>query len=431
MFWPAYGKVTHSHGATPPAAAPACLRSNAAPQAPAFGTLPVQRACGSVRGVSCLTTPPAVLSPAAAAALQRRATRRRRMLTGQRALAFDTRSRRRAATALPRCNTCAAPPPDVSPVAAAALQRRPAAALQLRWRVATPVTPAPRHRPRGAGACAESVLTPDGDPVLTLRDTRRKDTHLHRAKGDSRLFDGTAWYLQSGVRLSGEVVASPLGNKGRDSGDDEPQLLAGYSRSQRAPKRLRDIAPDDVVVEGALSSDEVEDSDVEMSPSKQGKPRRKSGKRKAKKDDGWIWKWLERGTRAGSGDDGKLEEYKRESMRVQWFRAEAEMYRWLEQYERKHAELWRIIKRYRRDGEVWMRSADRVAQQMGAATFARMQAAMYRRLEHNAKAIFKSADSATTYDELVMKIDTWRDLVLKWMDEMDIHRAYKEFYKDS
>ncbi|KAJ7192982.1 hypothetical protein GGX14DRAFT_405891 [Mycena pura] len=283
------------------------------------------------------------------------------------------------------------------------------------------------------GYMADDAVEPY--PVLTLRDTRRKETHLHRAKGDSRLFDGTAWYLQSGVRLSDEVVASPLENERRDSEDDEPRLLAGYSRSQRAPKRLKDIAPDDVVVEGALSS-EAKESDVEMSPSKQGKLRRKSGKRKAKKDDGWIWKWLERGTRAGSGDDGKLEEYKRETadkvpgMRVQWFRAEAEMYRWLEQYERKHAELTRIIGRYHHDRQVWVRLADRAEQQAGqvngAATFARMQAAMYRRLEHNAKAIYKSADSgahhdwvaAKTFDDLVMKIDKWRDVVLKWMDEM-------------
>ena len=58
-------------------------------------------------------------------------------------------------------------------------------------------------------------------------------------------------------------------------------------------------------------------------------------------------------------------------MRVQWFRAEAEMYRWLELYERKHAEFLRIIERYRRDSEVWMGLADR-AEQQGAATFARM-----------------------------------------------------------
>ncbi|KAJ7488468.1 hypothetical protein B0H11DRAFT_2278486 [Mycena galericulata] len=91
--------------------------------------------------------------------------------------------------------------------------------------------------------------------------------------------------------------------------------------------------------------------------------------------------------------------------RVQWFRAEAEMYRWLEQYERKHAELMRTKLGDRE--EEWNKGAN------GASTFARMQAGMYKRLEHNAR--------------LVIKIDQWRDEVFKWMDNMDIHRAYKDF----
>jgi hypothetical protein len=116
--------------------------------------------------------------------------------------------------------------------------------------------------------------------------------------------------------------------------------------------------------------------------------------------------------------------------RVQWFRAEAEMYRWIEQYERKHAELFRVIERYQRDSVVWAGLADRESERIGAVngavTFARMQAAMYGQLEHNAKVIFKSPDSgahadwvsATTFDELVTKIDTWREAVLKWMDTL-------------
>jgi hypothetical protein len=115
---------------------------------------------------------------------------------------------------------------------------------------------------------------------------------------------------------------------------------------------------------------------------------------------------------------------------VQWFRAEAEMYRWLEQYERKHAELMRVIERYRRDSVVWAGLAERESVGNGglngAATFARMQAAMHKRLEHNAKVIFKSADSgahhdwvsATSLEELVTKMDGWRDVVFKWMDDM-------------
>jgi hypothetical protein len=115
---------------------------------------------------------------------------------------------------------------------------------------------------------------------------------------------------------------------------------------------------------------------------------------------------------------------------VQWFRAEAEMYRWLEQYERKHAELFRVIGRYHRDSVVWAGQADREEERNGGLngkeTYGRMQAAMHRRLEHNAKVIFKSAESgahhdwisATSFDELVGKIDGWRDVVFKWMDDM-------------
>ncbi|KAJ6603684.1 hypothetical protein B0H10DRAFT_2229737 [Mycena sp. CBHHK59/15] len=271
---------------------------------------------------------------------------------------------------------------------------------------------------------------------LSFRDTRRKETHLHRAKGDSRLFDGTAWYLQTGVTISSAAVASRLPPEKREEGsdddddDDDARLMAGtqalkrggFKNSHRSPKRLKDIVPDDVNVESSSSaSSEAEESDVEMSPSKQGK-----------QTGGSM-------TQVQNLSDAKLAEYKKESDRVQWFRAEAEMYRWLEQYERKHAEGFRVIERFRRDSEVWKTLADREEAQNGgvngAATFARMQATMYSRLEHNAKVVFKSSAlgahhdwvSATSFDELVTKIDGWRDVVFKWMDDMGIHRAYKDF----
>ncbi|KAJ7889997.1 hypothetical protein B0H13DRAFT_2341237 [Mycena leptocephala] len=282
--------------------------------------------------------------------------------------------------------------------------------------------------------------------LLSHRDTRRKETHLHRAKGDSRLFNGTAWYLQSGVTISQAAVVSPVSRGEQDDEDDEPQLLAGIQtlkRSRglqhncRSKKRLRDIAPEDVDVHSAPSSD-AEADDLETSPSKWG--RRKAGKesvKKGKKRDGWIW--LESLMRGQGQSDEKLAAYTKESDRVQWFRAEAEMYRWLEQYERKHAELFHVIGWYCRDSVVWAGQADREQQRNGGlngkVAYGRMQAAMHRRLEHNAKVIFKSAESgahhdwvsATSFDELVTKIDGWRDVVFKWMDDMDIHRAYKDF----
>ncbi|KAF7335062.1 CxC2 domain-containing protein [Mycena venus] len=269
-------------------------------------------------------------------------------------------------------------------------------------------------------------------PPLSHRDTQRKETHLHRAKGDSRLFDGTAWYLQTGVTISRAVVASAVSpvNGSHDSDNDEPQLLAGmqtlkwsgFTKSQRTPKHLKDIAPDDVVVESASVS-EAEDSDLEMSPSaKRGKQAQQGKKgKKTKKSDGWTW--LESMMRGQTLGKAKLAAYKEESDRVQWFCAEAEMYRWLEQYERKHAEMMRVIERSAMGGR------------NGVVNFAHMQAAMYKRLQHNTTVIFKSAESGThrdwvlamTFDELVMKIDGWRNVVFKWMDEMEIHRAYKDF----
>lgn len=74
---------------------------------------------------------------------------------------------RTTARRFPRRRSCVATPPGYAHRAMRQRRRSlstpvAAAALQLRCRVATPVTPAPRHRPRGAGACAESVLTPDG-----------------------------------------------------------------------------------------------------------------------------------------------------------------------------------------------------------------------------------------------------------------------------
>ncbi|KAF8197201.1 hypothetical protein K438DRAFT_2119659 [Mycena galopus ATCC 62051] len=285
------------------------------------------------------------------------------------------------------------------------------------------------------GHMAEDAVEPY--PLLTHRDTRRKETHLHRAKGDSRLFDGTAWYLQSGTRISSSVQKTLL--PGRLLGDDGERLQgtqtlkrkAQATTSPRKPKRLKDLAPEDVVVES--SGSETEGSDLEVSP---GKQRGKKKKVKAKKSDGWIW--LDRITSGQKLGEGKLAEYKEESDRVQWFRAEAEMYRWLEQYERKHAELIRVIERYRRDSEVWTqlakRDEERGGDSQGAVAFACMQSAMYRRLQHNATKIFKKAEGAhadwvvaSTFDELVVKIDNWRGVVFAWMDEMDIYRAYKDF----
>ncbi|KAJ6628808.1 hypothetical protein B0H10DRAFT_2209255 [Mycena sp. CBHHK59/15] len=246
--------------------------------------------------------------------------------------------------------------------------------------------------------------------------------------------DDTEPFAPLGAGTLAGRIRTYIGQRGTRGSSMEQ--LGHMLKSPRVHKRLKDIAPDDVLVE-PVSSEAEDSDDLEVSPSKLAKERRGKGKGKPKKSDGWIW--LEKMTRGQTpGDETKLAEYKAESDRVQWFRAEAEMYRWLEAYERKHAELMRVDARFSRDNIVWTGLADREEAdngQNGAVSFARMHAAMYKRLAHNAKVIFKSADSgahhdwatATTLDELVIKVDRWRDVVFKWMDDMGIHRAYKDF----
>ncbi|KAF7319998.1 CxC2 domain-containing protein [Mycena kentingensis (nom. inval.)] len=201
-------------------------------------------------------------------------------------------------------------------------------------------------------------------PQLTERDTRRKETHLHRAKGDSRVFDGTAWYLQSGetFRKFGPAPSVTVRGDGVSSDEEEPRLLggtqslkrSGFKKSPQPSKRLRDILPADVAVQSSAS--EVEDSDMNTSPVKGTRTVVTRRKRKAPKPDGWVW--LDGWSSGKPLSDDRLADYQRESDQVQWMRAEAEMYRWLEQYERKHAELHRVIERFRRDAEMEALDAD-------------------------------------------------------------------------
>ncbi|KAJ7924690.1 hypothetical protein B0H13DRAFT_2315206 [Mycena leptocephala] len=265
---------------------------------------------------------------------------------------------------------------------------------------------------------------------LSHRDMWRKETHLHRAKGDSQLFNGTAWYLQSGVTISQAVASAISPAKEKNSDDEEPQLMAGtqtlkrsggFKHNQHGSKRLKDITPDDVDVQSAPLSD-ADDPDLERSPSKRGTEKGKKDsvkKGKLKKKRG-SWIWLESLMQGQGQSNEKLAAYKKESDRVQWFCAEAEMYRWLEQYERKHVELFRVIGRYRRDSVVWAGQADRRNAQV--ARVQRQGDLQERRVRSASRWV-----SATSFDELVAKIDGWRDMVFKWMDDMDIHRAYKDF----
>ncbi|KAF7345166.1 CxC2 domain-containing protein [Mycena sanguinolenta] len=277
-------------------------------------------------------------------------------------------------------------------------------------------------------------------PPLTMRDTSRKETHLFRANGDSRRFDGAAMYLKDGLSLPDATLASSSARQ--DVGgvrDESPERMVGTQTLKRAgftkkpdrpTKRLKKSPEEEEPIPAEESDPDSDAGGKSASPAKKARER----PRKQTKSDGWIWMEGMIGREGATSE--KMAEYKRESDRVQWFRAEAEMYRWREQWERKHAEMMRVIARFVRDAEVWNKCADHIEtskQRMGAVTYAREQAAIYRRLAHNAQITFKDPKSAAhadwvaaeTFEDLIRRIDASRELDFKWMDEMGISRAYK------
>lgn len=74
--------------------------------------------------------------------------------------------------------------------------------------------------------------------------------------------------------------------------------------------------------------------------------------------------------------------------RVQWFRAEAEVQRWLEQLERRHGDFMRCIKYFGKMKEVWRNLA--VSQPTpGHSAYALERSAVYHRMEINCRQLYK------------------------------------------
>jgi hypothetical protein len=74
---------------------------------------------------------------------------------------------------------------------------------------------------------------------------------------------------------------------------------------------------------------------------------------------------------------------------VQWQRAKADMYRWLENHETKHAEFYQLMKTHGTMRCIWERLA-KSAVSPGRAAYARKQAAIFERLKTEASTTFQA-----------------------------------------
>ncbi|KAJ7052995.1 hypothetical protein C8F01DRAFT_1331136 [Mycena amicta] len=243
-------------------------------------------------------------------------------------------------------------------------------------------------------------------PPMTPADTVRKDTHVFRMRGDSRIVKSATWSLLSTdidvTSLMEDISGHSMGELEASDAEDSPML--GTVTKKRA-------------------------AGTRTSPAKRQKT---AATPRAEKEDGWIWK--PEAVSLPTETNENVAAFKAESEQVQYFRSEAEAFRWLEQYERKNVELWRVTERFRRDSEVWKQRAEQ-AVEPGAVCYARHQAAMAKRLSAYARKNFQDRSlganvdwiQATSFEDLVSRIERSRNTTFKWMDELGMERAYKSW----
>jgi hypothetical protein len=112
--------------------------------------------------------------------------------------------------------------------------------------------------------------------------------------------------------------------------------------------------------------------------------------------------------------------------RVHWFRAEAELYRWLEQLELKHADFERSIQAFGKTEEMWTAVArtERDRGRLGHAAFAGRQAKIYNGLRGGAEVVYWRCGVKGLIDEkssgkpLWKRAESFREAELKRLPQM-------------
>ncbi|KAF8966729.1 hypothetical protein BDZ97DRAFT_1756333 [Flammula alnicola] len=215
----------------------------------------------------------------------------------------------------------------------------------------------------------------EDDPILrhlTKQDTYQKRTNIKRTVGDTYRHDGLLWANRgvtsgtqqahlpqsstAGVLPSGISTIGTQGSKAK-----KRRHIAG--RKMPKPKKRR--TEKGMVTDG-------DKSDTEK-------------KKKADRKEGWLWRI--RPTSRLTEDE--LREWLEEGDRVQWFRAEAEMQRWQEEWEIKQVEFLRCIRYFEQMSITWNELATRSSG--GKAAYAKKKSAMFHEMTTHARNLFMHA----------------------------------------
>jgi len=130
--------------------------------------------------------------------------------------------------------------------------------------------------------------------------------------------------------------------------------------------------------------------------------------------DGWIWafkphsgmsdedveQWMVEGEYSADSIALNWEKFILLGDRVQWFRAEAEMERWREEWEIKQADFLRCIRSFAKMSSVWQVIASNTVE-AGKCAYAKHKSAVFKEMEKHARTLFNDAGYGHLIDHLL------------------------------
>ncbi|KAJ3528320.1 hypothetical protein NMY22_g9460 [Coprinellus aureogranulatus] len=182
-------------------------------------------------------------------------------------------------------------------------------------------------------------------PALTLEDTKRKPTAVKRQTGDSRRADGVSSVL---AKVASGTKTKVSSSKRKSSGTETDGCASDIPSSKRS---------------------RTTDAKAKTGPGELAEPFK----------EGWIWDLSCVGLTAK-----EMKAWSEEADRVQWYRAEAEMARWREEWETRQADLVRTVRSFERMSKVWAELATQPSLSGAYMSYARKQATMYKRMKEDA-----------------------------------------------
>ncbi|KAL0564850.1 hypothetical protein V5O48_017186 [Marasmius crinis-equi] len=190
-------------------------------------------------------------------------------------------------------------------------------------------------------------------PVLSVEDTERKDIDHKRRAGDSKRRDGTLWKL--GPNSLDKLPGIPLGVL--EAGGMK-ELVSATKMTQRAVRHSRSVWDGLIQVTKKSRKQNRDPAEPALPRNAQEARDAKRDKQFRKSDDaGVLWTL---GSRKGLAkcDQATINAFELEGDRISWSRQQAEVYRWMEEFEKKHAEFHRMIRYFRRMQKAWTTIAE-------------------------------------------------------------------------